>query len=239
MINGNLCTRACRFCDVKSGRPGPLDPDEPARVAAMVAALGLKFAVITGVTRDDLADGGAGAFAATVRAIRQSCPQTGVEVLVPDFQGSMAALQTVLDAAPDVFNHNLETSERLTPTIRSGAMYARSLAVLRSAKQLLPSILTKSGIMLGLGETDAEVDQALRDLRRHGVEAVTLGQYLAPSSWHRPVDRYVTPEAFKQWEARTWELGFTLVASGPLVRSSYHAEHAQDVLAARRTGPRS
>lgn len=230
MINGNKCTRACRFCDVQSGRPDPIDPQEAENVATMTESLGLKFVVITAVTRDDLPDGGAGAFANVLRALARRVPDCGREVLIPDFEGDEAALKTVLDAQPHVLNHNLETSERLTPRIRSGAQYRRSLAVLQNSKRLRPDIMTKSGIMLGLGETDEEVEQCLQDLRAHGVESVTLGQYLQPSSWHRPVDRFVPPEAFKQWEQRARDLGFTLVASGPLVRSSYHAEHAQEAL---------
>jgi lipoic acid synthetase len=230
MINGNKCTRACRFCDVQSGRPDPIDPTEADRVAQMTEALGLKFVVITAVTRDDLPDGGSAAFAEVLRALARRVPDCGREVLIPDFDGQEAPLKTVLDANPHVLNHNLETSERLTPRIRSGAEYRRSLRVLANSKRLRPDIMTKSGIMLGLGETDDEIDQCLRDLREHHVESVTLGQYLQPSSWHRPVDRCVTPEDFQRWGARARELGFTLVASGPLVRSSYHAEHAQEAL---------
>ncbi len=230
MINGNQCTRACRFCDVQSGRPGPIDPDEADRVAQMTERLGLKFVVITAVTRDDLEDGGAHAFANVLRGIAQRMPHTGREVLIPDFLGSVELLKVVLDAHPHVLNHNIETVERLTPNIRSGAEYKRSLMVLRNAKTLRQDILTKSGMMLGLGETDAEVDQALIHLREHDVDCLTLGQYLQPSSWHREIDRWVPPDAFKAWETRAYELGFKLVASGPLVRSSYHAEHAQDVL---------
>ena len=230
MINGNLCTRACRFCDVQSGRPAPLDPQEPDGVARMTAALGLNFVVITAVTRDDLPDGGAGAFAAVLNALAQQVPNCGREVLIPDFQGSTSALAAVLAAEPHVLNHNLETVQRLTPRIRSGAKYQRSLEVLANSKRLRPDIATKSGLMLGLGEQDDEVDQSLRDLRSHGVDLLTLGQYLQPSSWHLPVQRYVPPAEFDRWAARARELGFALVASGPLVRSSYHAEHAQPLL---------
>jgi len=231
MINGNLCTRACRFCDVQSGRAGPLDPLEGERVAEMTQLLELKFVVITAVSRDDLSDGGAVGFVNTLEALQRRVPDCGREVLIPDFNGDEGPLKAVLDAHPHVLNHNIETCERLTPNIRSGAEYRRSLKVLENAKRLRPQVLTKSGIMLGLGEEDHEVDTALQDLRAHGVDGVTLGQYLSPSSWHRPVDRWVPPDQFKRWEDRCYALGFRLVASGPLVRSSYHAEHAQDVLA--------
>ncbi len=231
MIGGNTCTRACGFCDVATGRPGALDPGEPARVAQAVAELGLRFAVVTAVARDDLADGGAGQMAATVRAIRERCPGTGIEVLIPDYKGCERDLRTVLDARPDVLNHNLETVERLQRSVRKAGRYARSLGLLARAAKLAPEIPTKSGIMLGLGETDLEIDQTLRDLRTHGVRLVTLGQYLRPSPDHLPVDRWVAPEAFDAWAERARELGFRDAAAGPLVRSSYHADRLAEARA--------
>jgi lipoic acid synthetase len=224
MIGGNLCTRRCGFCDVPTGRPAALDPGEPERVALAVEKLGLAFAVVTCVARDDLADGGAGQMAATVRAIRRRCPRTGIEVLVADYKGDEAALRSVLDAGPDVLNHNLETVERLTRRVRVAARYERSLALLRRAGELRPEIPTKSGLMLGLGETEAELETALADLREAGVTLLTLGQYLRPSPEHLPVERWVPPEEFDAWAERARLLGFRDVAAGPLVRSSYHAE---------------
>lgn len=224
MIGGNHCTRRCGFCDVTTARPAALDPEEPQRVARAVAELGLSFAVVTCVARDDLADGGAGQMAATVRAIRRLCPGTGVEVLIADYKGSEEALGLVLEASPDVLNHNLETVERLQRRVRPAAGYQRSLAVLRRAGELRPEIPTKSGLMLGLGERDEELLQALRDLRAAGVSLLTLGQYLRPSPAHLPVERYVPPAEFDAWAERARALGFRDVASGPLVRSSYHAE---------------
>jgi lipoyl synthase len=224
MIGGSDCTRRCGFCDVATGRPEALDPFEPARIARAVERLGLQFAVITCVARDDLADGGAGQMAATVRAIRRRCPGTGVEVLIADYQGDEAALAAVLEAGPDVLNHNLETVARLQRRVRPAASYERSLAVLRRAGELRPDIPTKSGLILGMGERDDEVVQALADLRAAGVTLLTLGQYLRPSADHLPVDRYVSPAQFDAFAARARELGFREVAAGPLVRSSYHAE---------------
>ena len=224
MIGGNRCTRACGFCDVATGRPAPLDPGEPARVAEAVARLGLRFAVVTAVARDDLPDGGAGQMAATVRAIRARCPGSGVEVLIPDYKGREEDLRAVLAARPDVLNHNLETVERLQRPVRKAGRYERSLGLLRRAAELAPEIPTKSGIMLGLGESDAEVERALRDLRSAGVRLLTVGQYLRPSPAHLPVARWVPPAEFDAWAARARALGFADVASGPLVRSSYHAD---------------
>ena len=224
MIGGNLCTRRCGFCDVRTGRPAPLDPEEPERVARAVERLGLRFAVVTCVARDDLSDGGAGQMAATVRAIRRRCPGTGVEVLIADYKGREDALRAVLDSDPDVLNHNLETVERLQRPVRPAAGYARSLGVLRRAGELRPDLPTKSGLMLGLGERDAELERALRDLREAGVSLLTLGQYLRPSPAHLPVERYVPPQEFEAWAERARALGFREVAAGPLVRSSYHAE---------------
>jgi len=228
MIGGNICTRACGFCDVNTGRPGKLDPMEPEAVAEAVAKLGLAFAVVTCVARDDLADGGAGQMAATIRAIRSRCPETGIEVLISDYKGNERDLKTVLDARPTVLAHNLETVERLHRVVRPAAKYERSLTVLERAKQLYPEIPTKSGIMLGLGEQEDEVEHALCDLLAHGVSLLTIGQFLSPSAKHLPVDRYVTPEEFEIWGRRAKELGFAQVASGPLVRSSYRAETLAD-----------
>jgi lipoic acid synthetase len=229
MIGGDRCTRRCGFCDVTTARPDPLDPEEPERVAAAVETLGLAFAVVTCVARDDLPDGGAGQMAATVRAIRRRCPRTGVEVLIADYKGREDALGIVLDAAPDVLNHNLETVERLQRRVRPAAGYARSLAVLRRAGELAPDVPTKSGLMLGLGERDAEVEQALADLRQAGVGLLTIGQYLRPSAGHLAVERYVPPEEFEAWAGRARALGFRDVAAGPLVRSSYRAERLAGV----------
>lgn len=224
MIGGERCTRRCGFCDVATGRPAPLDPGEPERVAGAVAALGLRFAVVTCVARDDLRDGGAGQMAATVRAIRRRCPGTGIEVLIADYKGEEAALRAVLDAGPDVLNHNLETVERLQRRVRPAASYERSLAVLRRAGELRPDIPTKSGLILGMGERDDEIEVALRDLRAAGVGLLTLGQYLRPSPDHLPLDRYLAPAEFDAWARRARALGFREVAAGPLVRSSYRAE---------------
>jgi lipoic acid synthetase len=224
MIGGNVCTRRCGFCDVLTGGPAPLDPEEPEQVARAVAELGLRFAVVTCVARDDLADGGAGQMAATVRAIRRHSPDTGIEVLVSDYGGDEAALAGVLEAGPDVLNHNLETVERLQRRVRPAASYERSLGVLRRSGELHPGIPTKSGLMLGLGEADEEVEQALCDLHGAGVRLLTLGQYLRPSPEHLPLERWVTPAEFAAWAERARALGFSEVAAGPLVRSSYRAE---------------
>ena len=224
MIGGNLCTRACGFCDVKTGRPDALDPDEPDRVARAVARLGLRFAVITAVARDDLDDGGATHFARTIEAIRSHAPACKIEVLIPDLKGSVEALRTVLNASPDVLNHNLETVERLQKPVRKAGRYARSLAVLANAARLRPEIPTKTGLMLGLGETEAEIRTTLADIRAHGCRLLTIGQYLAPSAEHLPVERWVTPEEFEAWAREARGLGFAEVFSGPLVRSSYRAE---------------
>ena len=222
LILGDACTRACRFCAIPhAAHPAPPDPGEPARLAEAAAALGLRHVVVTSVTRDDLPDGGAAHFAAVIRALRARLPETSVEVLIPDFQGSAAALNAVLAENPDILNHNLETVESLQPAVRPQADYERSLAVLRRAAQ--QGARTKSGLMLGLGETESEVSAALRDLRRAQVEMLTLGQYLAPSPAHHPVARYVPPEEFEYWRAWALEAGFRSVAAGPQVRSSYHA----------------
>jgi len=226
MILGNVCTRRCGFCAVEKGAPLPVDYDEPQRVAEAVAAMGLKFAVITSVNRDDREDGGAELFALVIRAIRERVAGCGIEVLVPDFQGRRAAVDTVMEAAPDVLNHNTETVPRLYRQVRLGARYERSLDVLAYAKQVAPRTPTKSGLMLGLGETAAEVLGVMRDLRAHHVDILTLGQYLRPSPRHLPIVRYVTPEEFGDFRAAGYEMGFAHVESGPLVRSSYHASHA-------------
>jgi lipoyl synthase len=226
MILGNVCTRRCGFCAVQKGAPVAVDYDEPRRVAEACAALGLKFAVITSVNRDDRKDGGAELFALTIRAIRDRVPGCGVEVLVPDFQGSHAAMNVVLDASPDVLNHNTETVPRLYRQVRLGARYERSLDMLAYAKRARPSIPVKSGLMLGLGETVDEVLAVMRDLREAGVDILTLGQYLRPSPKHLPIVRYVTLEEFADLKRAGYQMGFTHVESGPLVRSSYHAADA-------------
>jgi lipoic acid synthetase len=223
LIMGERCTRNCRFCSVHSGTPEALDPGEPGRVAAAAAEMGLKYVVVTSVTRDDLSDGGAAHFAATIRAIRERIPGAEIEVLIPDLQGDPAALRTVLDARPDVLNHNIETVPRLYPQVRPQADYRRSLELLQAAGKIAPSIPTKSGLMLGLGEEPEEVRQTLQDLRTHGCRFLTLGQYLQPSPEHLPVAAYVPPEEFERWRAAALAMGFTHVASAPFVRSSYHA----------------
>lgn len=226
MILGNVCTRRCGFCAVQKGGPLPVDYDEPRRVAEAVAALGLKFAVITSVNRDDRKDGGAELFAMTIRAIRDRLPGCGVEVLTPDFQGSHAAMDIVLEAGPDILNHNTETVPRLYRQVRLGARYERSLDMLAHVKRSRPGIPTKSGLMLGLGETIDEVLQVMRDLRSSEVDILTLGQYLRPSLKHLPIMRYVAPEEFADLKRAGYEMGFRHVESGALVRSSYHAEEA-------------
>jgi lipoyl synthase len=226
MILGNVCTRRCGFCAVQKGGPLPVDYDEPRRVAEACATLGLKFAVITSVNRDDRKDGGAELFALTIRAIRERIPGCGVEVLVPDFQGSRAAMDLVLDASPDILNHNTETVPRLYRQVRLGARYERSLDMLAYVKKSRNSIPTKSGLMLGLGETIEEVLQVMRDLRGSEVDILTLGQYLRPSLKHLPIFRYVQPEEFAGLKREGYRMGFRHVESGPLVRSSYHAEEA-------------
>lgn len=222
LILGGVCTRNCRYCAVAKGKPQGLDFDEPDRVAAAVKRLGLKHAVITSVTRDDLADGGAGLFVACIQKVRQVNPSTTVEVLVPDFGGDYDAVEAVLEAGPEVFNHNIETVPRLYQTVRPGANYQRSLNILKKAGEA-HSIITKSGLMVGLGETEQEVIQVLKNLADHGVKSVTIGQYLQPSPGHLPVIEYVHPDMFKRYEAIGYSLDFLQVVSGPLVRSSYHA----------------
>lgn len=226
MILGNVCTRRCGFCAVQKGAPLAVDYDEPRRVAEACAALGLRFAVITSVNRDDRKDGGAELFALTIRAIRERVSGCGVEVLVPDFQGSRSAMDLVMEAAPDILNHNTETVPRLYRQVRLGARYERSLEMLAYAKQAAPGIPTKSGLMLGLGETPDEVLQVMQDLRAHNVNILTLGQYLRPSPKHLPIVRYVPREEFADFKRLGLEMGFSHVESGPLVRSSYHASDA-------------
>lgn len=226
MILGNVCTRRCGFCAVQKGAPLAVDYDEPRRVAEACEILGLKYAVITSVNRDDRKDGGAELFAQTIRAIRERIPDCRVEVLVPDFQGSQAAMEIVMDAQPDVLNHNTETVPRLYRQVRLGARYERSLEMLEYAKQLRPNIPTKSGMMLGLGETPAEVLSVMRDLHAHRVDILTLGQYLRPSLKHLPILRYVPVEEFAEFKRIGREIGFAHVEAGPLVRSSYHADGA-------------
>ena len=223
MIAGERCTRACGFCAVSTAKPFALDSDEPARVAEAIRRMKLKHVVITAVARDDLADGGAKHFSETIRAIREIDPEIVIEVLTPDFNGKEDCLRLVLEARPDIFNHNLETVERLTPVVRSRAKYRLSLNVLRRAKTLDPGAVTKSGIMLGLGETETELFQAMDDLRESEVRVLTLGQYLRPTPDHLPVVEYIRPEAFEFYKEIAGQKGFEYVASGPLVRSSYHA----------------
>lgn len=226
MILGNVCTRRCGFCAVQKGAPLTVDYDEPRRVAEACAALGLRFAVITSVNRDDRKDGGAELFALTIRAIRERIPGCGVEVLVPDFQGSHAAMEIVMNAVPDVLNHNTETVPRLYRQVRLGARYERSLDMLAYAKTLRPEVPTKSGLMLGLGETTDEVLKVMRDLREHNVDILTLGQYLRPSPKHLPIIRYVPVSEFDELKREGLRMGFRHVEAGPLVRSSYHADEA-------------
>ena len=225
IVMGDICTRRCPFCDVAHGRPEPLDPEEPLNLARTVQAMGLRYVVITSVDRDDLRDGGAGHFVECIRRTRELSPQTRVEILVPDFRGRMElALEVLEEGLPDVFNHNLETVPRLYRQARPGADYAWSLRLLKDFKARHPHIPTKSGLMLGLGETSEEVEAVLKDLREHDCEMLTLGQYLQPTRHHLPVDRYVTPEEFDRLARVAYDLGFSQVASGPMVRSSYHAD---------------
>jgi len=228
MILGNVCTRRCGFCAVQKGGPLPVDYDEPRRVAEAAATMGLRYVVVTSVNRDDRKDGGAELFALTIEALRERIPGCKVEVLVPDFQGSEPAMRTVMDARPDVLNHNTETVPRLYRQVRLGARYERSLTMLRYAKELSQSTPVKSGLMLGLGEIRDEVVQVMRDLAAHRVDILTLGQYLRPSPKHLPIVRYVAPEEFAEYRRIGRELGFTHVEAGPLVRSSYHADNAHE-----------
>ena len=222
MILGNICTRSCTFCAIQTGRPTELDLGEPARVAESIAKMDLKHAVVTSVARDDLKDGGASVWAATIRAIHHRLPTCAVEVLTADFRGQQEYLDVVLDACPDIFNHNLETVKRLQRPIRKTARYDRSLWVLEHAKSR--GFTTKSGIMLGIGETEDEIKEVLQDMQKVGVDILTIGQYLQPTKKHQPIDRWVTPEEFAKWKEYALSIGFGACESGPLVRSSYHAD---------------
>lgn len=224
MIMGDICTRACRFCNVKTGKPNALDASEPANVAEAVVSMGLRHVVITSVDRDDLDDGGAAHFADVIRAVRAASPSTTIEVLTPDFRGKEGALEVCVAGAPDVFNHNLETVPRLYSAIRPSARYFGSLRVLEKAKELLPGVFTKSGIMLGLGEERTEVLQVMDDLRAANVDFITMGQYLQPTPKHVKVERFVTPDEFDEYAKIARAKGFLQVASSPLTRSSYHAD---------------
>jgi len=237
MILGEHCTRNCRFCAIGHGKVGPPDPEEPQRVAAAVQALGLRYSVITSVTRDDLSDGGVAHFAATIQAIREHNPQTLIEVLIPDLQGDPEALAIVLASGPDVLNHNLETVARLYPEVRPEAGYQRSLEVLRHCKTLAPGMVTKSGIMVGLGETTGELSQLFTDLRQARCDILTIGQYLQPSKAHLPVKRYVPPDAFAIMAHEALALGFRAVAANPFVRSSYQAQTLYQQASAPATAP--
>jgi lipoic acid synthetase len=230
LILGDTCTRNCRFCNVATGRPAPPDPDEPLRVARAVQAMGLRHAVITSVDRDDLPDGGASAFAAVIHHIRQMQPGCTVEVLIPDFRGRVEPLQVVMDARPDILNHNVETVERLFRAVQPQCRHAWSLDVLRNAKVLWPQAVTKSGLMVGLGETVDEVLDVMRSLRELDVDILTIGQYLQPTRAHAPIARYYTPDEFEMFRRRGEEMGFRWVESAPLARSSYHAEAQVDFL---------
>jgi len=230
MINGSICTRACRFCAVSTGLPTELDLAEPEKVAEAAESMGLKHAVVTAVARDDLKDGGASLFAATIHAIRNRLPLCTVEVLIPDFQGNREALETVLEAKPQILNHNIETVERLSDRVRSKAKYHRSLELLQTSKQINAKIPTKSSIMIGVGETAEEIKQTMKDLREVGVNIVTIGQYLQPTKKHLKVEKYWHPDEFQHFKEEGIKMGFDHVESGPLVRSSYHA-HEQGQMA--------
>jgi lipoyl synthase len=230
MLLGDRCTRRCDYCSVATARPEPPDPTEPERIAEAAARMRLRYVVLTAVARDDLRDGGATHFAATVRAVRLRLPQARVEVLTPDFQGNPIALDAVLAAAPDVFNHNIETVPRLFPSVRAQGRYDLSLDLLDEIKRRRPEQATKSGLMVGLGETDAEIDAVLLDLKARDVDIVTLGQYLRPTRQHAPVARYVPPDGFERWAEKARALGFAAVYSGVFVRSSYNAEELGDAI---------
>ncbi len=226
MILGNICTRACSFCAIETGRPTGIDIGEPARVADAVAKMNLKHCVITSVARDDLQDGGAAVWASTIRAVRHRNPNTAIEILIPDFRGHIEPLDIVLEAQPDILNHNIETVKRLQRPVRKTAQYDRTLNLLKHSKE--KGFVTKSGIMLGIGERKEEVKLTLDDLRSVGVSIITIGQYLQPTPEHRPIDRWVTPEEFLEWKKYGLSIGFEVVESGPLVRSSYHAEEQSE-----------
>ena len=231
MILGNICTRSCRFCAIQTGRPTELDLGEPARVAESIAKMNLRHAVITSVARDDLKDGGASVWAATIRAVHHRLPECAVEVLTADFRGQQEYLDVVLDACPDIFNHNLETVKRLQRPIRKTARYDRSLWVLKHAKSR--GFITKSGIMLGIGEKEDEIKEVLLDMQKVGVDILTIGQYLQPSKQHANIDRWVTPDEFKRWKEYALEIGFGACESGPMIRSSYHADKQSDMFDVR------
>ena len=236
MILGDVCTRACRYCAVTSGKPQTLDLGEPKRVAEAVQRMGLRHAVVTSVDRDDLEDGGASLFAATIRKIHELNPDCAVEVLTPDFQGNESQLATVMEARPEIFNHNIETVQRVFRRVRTGrSRYAVSTELLRKAKEMFPDGLTKSGLMVGLGETREEIVDTMRDLRGADVDILTIGQYLRPTPKHAPIDRYYHPDEFASLRQEGLALGFSHVESGPLVRSSYHAHEQSDALRARRS----
>jgi lipoic acid synthetase len=230
LILGDICTRGCRFCAVTKGKPAAVDEGEPERLAQAVATMGLRYVVITSVDRDDLPDGGASIFARTITSIRTRTPDCSIEVLTPDFQGQQAAIAAVVAARPDVFNHNLETVPSLYRRARPGSRYERSLEVLRYAKELDGAMLTKTGLMVGLGETRGEVLQVMADARANNVDILTIGQYLRPSAWHLPIERYYTPEEFTDLQAEGLRMGFRHVESAPLVRSSYHADKQIEVM---------
>jgi lipoic acid synthetase len=238
LILGDVCTRNCGFCSVTTGRPAGLDEDEPERLAEAVSSLGLRHVVITSVTRDDLADGGAGIFARVIGRLREQDKELGIEVLVPDFQGSQSALETVMAAGPDILNHNLETVPRLYQRVRPKAVYQQSLELLQRAREMRPDVVTKSGLMVGLGETHAELVRTFEDLRAHDVNVLTVGQYLRPTPRHLPIERYYSPDEFEQLKAIGTRLGFEHVESGPLVRSSYHAHEQVPDTASRPTSGR-
>jgi lipoic acid synthetase len=230
LIMGSQCSRNCRFCSVTNGPLEPPDPGEPARVASVARQMGLKYVVVTSVTRDDLPDGGAGIFANTIEEIRREMPEAGIEVLIPDFQGCAKALKTVLNARPDVLNHNIETVPRLYPQVRPQADYRRSLKLIRRTHAYDPAMPTKSGLMLGLGEYREEIENTLEDMLESGCRILTLGQYLQPSKNHLPVSRFIPPEEFEAWRNTALKMGFTEAASGPFVRSSYHARELFNVV---------
>ncbi|SBV95385.1 lipoate synthase [uncultured Alphaproteobacteria bacterium] len=234
MILGDTCTRACAFCNVKTGRPGAVDPTEPAHVAESVVQMGAKHIVVTSVDRDDLPDGGATQFAKVIAAVRAASPETSIEVLTPDFRDKPGGLEAVVAARPDVFNHNLETVPRLYPSIRPGARYFQSLSILRDAKRIDPTIFTKSGLMVGLGETRSEILQVMDDLRVADVDFLTIGQYLQPTLKHAAVAEYVSPEQFEDYRRLALAKGFLVVAASPMTRSSYHADRDFEALRAAR-----
>lgn len=234
MILGSVCTRKCAFCNVATGRPDLLDPHEPERLAAAVGSLGLRHVVVTSVDRDDLADGGAGHFVSCIERIRESAPKTTIEVLTPDFLRKPGAVEAVARAMPDVYNHNLETVPRLYRAVRPAARYDNSLRVLSRAKEVSPAVFTKSGLMVGLGETEDEIHAVMADMRAHDVDFLTVGQYLQPTPAHRPVSEFVHPDAFERYREAAEALGFLMVSASPLTRSSYHADEDFQALRAAR-----